>query len=95
MRNYDEARVVRELDRRPGVKIGNGLIEVNKNDHNLGIKSWGKVDFLVHYCGYHLMITTRTLNGSKRIINEEDAFESKRKKSKSLMTKLVKNAMRK
>lgn len=34
-----------------GVRFENGFIKIPKN--TLGIKSWGKVDYLIHNCGYY------------------------------------------
>jgi hypothetical protein len=55
-RKYDETSVVRELNRTQGVSINQAskVINVNKHNHSLGNRGWGKVDFLIHYCGYYL-----------------------------------------
>lgn len=37
-----------------GVKVNmsNSSIAINQMDHNVGIGSWGHIDFLVNYCGF-------------------------------------------
>lgn len=57
-RNYTEEAVIGELRKKHDISIPQGdkrIIElfgsVSKGD--VGIKSKGKIDFLVNYCGYH------------------------------------------
>ena len=47
MKNYSENQVLKALT--GAVKITGKRIQV---DGNLGIKSWGMVDFLKNHCGY-------------------------------------------
>lgn len=56
MRKYDEMSVVRALGKNPDVKITNHgnlkVVEVVKGGQYCGNSTWGKIDFLVHHCGY-------------------------------------------
>lgn len=55
-RKHDEASVIRSLMKKRGeIKVDaiTKTIEVVKNASNVGIRTWGKIDYLVHYCGYH------------------------------------------
>ena len=60
MKKYDENKVVRELISNKVIKIES---TVNTLGHStkwitaekgtlIGIRRWGKIDFLTHYCGY-------------------------------------------
>lgn len=58
MKKYDEVSVVRQLNN-VGVIIGinpaSKVIKVAKNSA-IGNGTSGKIDFLTHYCGYHVEI---------------------------------------
>lgn len=58
MKKYDENKVVRELTYNKVIKIeksvnalGTKWITAEKGTL-IGIRRWGKIDFLTHYCGY-------------------------------------------
>lgn len=56
MSKYDEASALRALGKK-GVKLNfmntsHPLLGVPIDDPNIGIGTWGKIDFLVHYRGY-------------------------------------------
>ena len=53
-KHYDEKRVLNELTRK-GVDLSfsTRLITVNTSNGNVGIHSWGKIDFLVKHCDWH------------------------------------------
>jgi hypothetical protein len=56
-RNYSEDKVLRDLSAKHVAFSNNGAIktlDVTKAQ-NLGNKSWGKIGFLQHYCGYTLI----------------------------------------
>ena len=60
MKKYDENKVVRELTSNKVIKVeksvnalGNTTKWITAEKGTLiGIRRWGKIDFLVHYCGY-------------------------------------------
>lgn len=97
MKHYDEATVVRQLNRRPGVSVSNKMVKVIKDNHLCGIRSWGKIDFLIHYCGYRYILTsamsTSTIPSS--YFNDDIDRQSKRgKKDKFNLVKMVKEVIR-
>jgi hypothetical protein len=56
MRNYSEASVVDQLDRKADIRIQGKDIQIQYGESSrgdVGIKAKGKIDFLVNYCGYH------------------------------------------
>lgn len=53
-KNHDENQDVNILKRKIFVNQGTKTIKAAK-DANIGIKSWGRIDYLVNYCGYHFI----------------------------------------
>ena len=49
MKNYDEASVIRALNKKVGCNVNsvNKTITIDKTSDSLGNRSWGKIDFLV------------------------------------------------
>lgn len=96
-RNYDEANVVRSLMRKHSINIsycGNTrTIEVEKNAYDIGNGSWGKIDYLVKYCGYTVIyvahIKKRNIAINSALIEEENIAP------RINMVSMVKNTMKK
>ena len=56
MKKYDEVSVVRQLNNVGaviGINSASKVIKVAKNG-SIGNRTSGKIDFLIHYCGYYL-----------------------------------------
>lgn len=51
-KKHDENKDVRLLSRKVRVDVYNKSISANKSTI-IGNRSWGRIDFLVNYCGYH------------------------------------------
>lgn len=52
-RNYDEQKVVADLNKKSDIRIANGQVrELSKGKGDVGIKSRGKIDFLTKYLDY-------------------------------------------
>ena len=72
-------------DERKDLKCVSKVAEVNGNriivptDAVIGIHTWGRIDFLVHYCGY---ILYRAKNVKASNLNFEDASVSAREAKK-------------
>lgn len=99
MRNYDEAKCVSSINTNPNVQVtlSNKLIEVIKNPTNfpIGNTTWGKIDFLCHYCGYTLCMVSKLVN--KKLYNVRkyrDNDDEEVASNKFNMAKMVKNAMK-
>ena len=52
-KRYEEAKVAKSLDRVGRVNATTKTLRVSKGA-NIGIKTWGKIDYLTHYCGWTL-----------------------------------------
>ena len=57
-RKYDEVSVCRSLSKKHEVNVDTQrkVIEVVKNNTTVGNGSWGKIDYLCNYCGYHAIM---------------------------------------
>lgn len=53
-KTYDEVSVVAKLSRKRSVRVDRAqkVIYVERDNYEVGNGSWGKIDYLVHYCGY-------------------------------------------
>ena len=54
MRNHDENKDINCLKRICYVNVASKTIQASKNTV-IGIKSWGRIDFLCHFKGYHFI----------------------------------------
>lgn len=77
--------MAKKHDERKDLKCVSKVAEINSNriivptDAVIGIHTWGRIDFLVHYCGY---ILNRGKNVKVSNLNFEDATVSAREAKK-------------
>ena len=77
--------MAKKHDERKDLKCVSKVAEINGNriiiptDTIIGIHTWGRIDFLVHYCGY---ILYRAKNVKASNLNFEDATVSAREAKK-------------
>lgn len=89
-RTYDEVSVVAKLSKKRAITIDRGqkIIKVDFESADVvGNKSWGKIDYLCHYCGYIWLKATHKsfVAGSKtKVVSTNTEVEDKPKKIKSL-----------
>lgn len=76
---------MKKHDERKDLKCVSKVAEINGNriiiptDVVIGIHTWGRIDFLIHYCGY---ILYRAKNVKASNLNFEDATVSAREAKK-------------
>ena len=51
-KKHDESKDLIRVSRVCGIDYSDKLIRV-RDKSRIGIKTWGRIDFLVHYCGWH------------------------------------------
>lgn len=75
-KNYDEAKVVKILNNNPSLRVNshNKVIEVLVGGDTVGNGSWGKIDFLVNYCGYVVIKTTKLMKVTKQRIEQDNGI---------------------
>ena len=77
--------MAKKHDERKDLKCVSKVAEINGNriivptDAIIGIHTWGRIDFLIHYCGY---ILYRAKNVKASNLNFEDASVSAREAKK-------------
>lgn len=73
-------------DERKDLKCVSRIVKINSNcisipiNAVIGIRTWGRIDFLVHYCGYVINRGSNTIKPSN--LNFEDATVSAREAKK-------------
>lgn len=82
-KNYDEVSVIRSITKKADVSVDyvNKIIQVKEDSNEVGNGTWGKIDYLCHYCGYSYIIS-KTINSNRKIINREFGNDDDRKISK-------------
>ena len=77
--------MAKKHDEKKDLKCVSKVAEINGNhiivptDSIIGIHTWGRIDFLVHYCGY---VLNRSNNVKASNLNFEDATVSAREAKK-------------
>lgn len=100
MAKYDEAKAVRILRKNKGIRINGITIEVLINSAAVGNGSWGKIDYLSHYCGYTVIMTKSLGNKSARIndfdeeINDSNDTKAIKRANKLNMAAMAKASMK-
>lgn len=81
-KNYDEVSVIRSITKKADVSVDyvNKIIQVKEDSNEVGNGTWGKIDYLCHYCGY-ICVRPKTIN-NRKIINREFGDDNDRKTSK-------------
>ena len=89
-KHYDEKKVLRELVNK-GVQInfGNHQIVVNTSKNTIGITTLGKLDFLVHYCGWKCIFRKENITSQQ---NEQEISYKKAKKESRQTNKIKKQS---
>lgn len=82
---HDENKDVRPLSKVAKINQGTKSIIIRR-DQVIGNKRWGRIDFLCHYCGYHLVRE----DGAVVNISVNDDRNDKRKKDELKKKKLNK-----
>ena len=97
MRKYDETQCIRELSKKRNCRISGRLIEVSKDNGDVGKKSWAKIDYLCKVHGYRYMIVsftgTATKKNRKKYNEDYDEVKLTGKKGKLNLHNMVKNIM--
>ena len=96
MRNYDEATVVRELNKKAGCSVDNvrKVITIARDTDSLGNKSWGKIDYLIKIHKYVYVFTNSNVR-TPVYSTDEKPTKAVKKESKLNMATMTKNAMKK
>lgn len=69
-RNHDESKDLRSFSKVGRVNRGDKTLRTPKGSL-IGIKMWGKIDFLIHYCGWTLVWDNHAF-GNRHVENDDD-----------------------
>lgn len=101
-KSYDEVSVVRSLSKKNSIHINTKtkVIEVIKDNNDVGNGSWGKIDYLTKFCGYVVLFVTNINHKPthKKEMDDEDIKlnnKTMKREAKFNMTAMVKSAMKK
>lgn len=97
-KKHDESKDVRLVGKIANIDFLRKTISVNKNQP-IGIKTWGRIDFLTHCCGYVLVYdgTVRIRSNSNKSYESSDNTKNltRKKEVKQLLKdKSLKNKKR-
>lgn len=88
-KHYDEATAIRAVAKKCQVNYGDKIIGVNTSTGTVGNNTWGKIDYLCNYCGWHwthvnTVVSERQSDAptKKRKSNDVDKNDSKSKTKK-------------
>lgn len=99
--HYDEASVIRSLSRKSSIKINSieKTIEVVKNNTDVGIGSWGKIDYLTKVHGYVVLFVKALKNKSTKNLDNDNyngrSNKTAKREAKFNMAAMAKSAMKK
>ena len=96
MKKYDERTCLYQLNRKHDCRISGKVIQVNKDNGDVGQKSWRKIEYLCKVHGYRYMITSFSnvqFTPKKKYNEDYDTKKSINKKGKLNLHKMVKNIM--
>lgn len=66
MKNYNERDCVATLNKKQHCKINGKVITVSKDNGDVGLKSWRKIDYLCKVHGYRYMIASFSSTGKSK-----------------------------
>ena len=94
-KKHDENKDLRLISRIAKIDYSTKTIQTPKTAI-IGIKSWGRIDFLTHYCGWHF-IWNNNVNVSGRIsnTNNDEAVKHKREAKKAAKENTLTNKKKK
>lgn len=85
-KHYDEKKVLRELAKKNvQCDFSSHKLIVNTNKTTIGISSWGKIDFLVKYCGWQCITSKEKAIVATTEDSENKNYKESKKEAKSQM----------
>lgn len=89
---HEESVDVRRVSRIAKIDTHNKLIQLNKSD-NIGIKTWGRIDYLCNILGYRLIKSGIVINDS--LSNDNEVKTHNREVKKQIKADKANNNMKK
>lgn len=94
-KNYTADYVINILNRNPSIYVDpiRQIIKIVRGADTIGNRSWGKIDFLVHYCNYVVVKVDKIVKRPKRFTDKDELEQFKAQRYN--MVADVKNKMKK
>ena len=70
-KNHDENKDLRLVSRIARIDYSDKIIKANKTAI-IGNKTWGRIDYLTHYCGWHFIWDNSVRVNAKFMKDDED-----------------------
>lgn len=86
-KNYDEASVLRSISNRVGINYASRILTVDLNNPKIGNGTWGKIDYLCHYCGWMWMKSYGVKTNTNTNTNNTPTHKRDDKKNQDTMKK--------
>jgi hypothetical protein len=80
-KRHDENKDLRSFGRIGSVNVVSKTLRASKAV-TIGIRMWGKIDYLTHYCGYHF-VWDNTAKAVTRVVSENVAKSNARAAKKA------------
>lgn len=80
-KRHDESKDLRSFGRIGNINVVTRSLSAFK-DTIIGIRMWGKIDYLVNYCGYHF-VWDNTAKGIARVVSKNVAKSNARAAKKA------------
>lgn len=81
-KKHDENKDIRLVSRIAKVDYSDKTIQTSKSTI-IGNKTWGRIDFLCHYCGWTFIWNNSVRINNKYIVNDNDNIKHKRDAKKA------------
>lgn len=80
-KNHDENKDLRLISRIARIDYATKTIEASKST-TIGNKSWGRIDYLTHYCGWCFVYNNSVHVAKKQTSSDSDVVKRKREAKK-------------
>lgn len=80
-KNHDEAKDLRLVSRIGRIDYSNKTIQAPKSAI-IGNKTWGRIDYLTHYCGWHFFYNNEVKVARSLSTGEGDSTKSRKRDAK-------------
>lgn len=87
-KKHDEVKDLRLLSRKCRIDFVNKTISASKTTI-IGNNSWGRIDFLTHYCGWHFIYNNEIKVPTTYIDSDGNTINKKKQKKESKRQSLL------
>lgn len=93
-KNHDENKDLRLVSRIANIDYSNKTIQAPKSAI-IGNRTWGRIDFLTHYCGWHFMWNNEVYVSTRTNTTSDNTKNNKREAKKLVKEASLSNKSKK